>query len=1043
MKNRYWLLSTLILFSLGSFQLSKAQTDNQVFAPELYEGLKYRLIGPFRGGRSTTVTGIPSQPHTFLMGTTGGGVWKTEDAGGNWKNISDKYINCGSIGAIEVSLSDPNIMYAGTGSASPRGNISAGIGMFKSSDGGETWQAIGLKKAGQISKIQIHPKNPDLVYAAVLGNVFGKNPERGVYRSKDGGASWDKIHYLNDSTGASDLVMDPNNPRVLYAGMWRVERKPWTIIDGSDGGGLYKSTDGGDTWKKLAGGLPTGIGGKIGVAISPVNSQKVWMIREMKEESKGGIYHSSDGGKSWKRINGEHTLRQRAWYYSRIFADPKDEHTVYVTNTGFYRSVDGGKKFSRISTPHGDNHDLWINPDNPQIMIESNDGGANVSYNGGLTWSTQYNQPTAEFYRVAVDNQFPYRVYGAQQDNTTISVPSRSPGGLTPLENWQNVGGGESGHIAFDPDNPTVIYAGNYIGQIDRTDFSTGHSRNVVHYPQMHDGTAPRDIKYRFQWNAPIRLSPHDPNVLYHTSQYVHQSTDGGQTWKVISPDLTTNKDAYHDIPGSPVQHDHTGVELYTTIFAFEASPQEKGVLWAGTDDGRVHISKNEGEDWQEITPKNIPVEGTVNMIELSSHDPARAFIAVYKYRENDFKPYIFRTNNYGKSWKLLTDGKNGIPANHFVRVVREDPVKKGLLYAGTEFGMYISFDDGAHWQSFQNNLPVTPITDMVVHRGDLVISTQGRSFWILDDLSVLHQLDKKIAKTNGYLYQPRTAYRSQLSNYRGPAAPPPAPGGAMIYGWFADKPDSTKAYKLEILGVDGKILKTYSTEPDKSKKDSRLKVSQGFNRWSWDLRATAPKLLEGSFMSLADTRGPVVAPGTYTIKLTGPDLEQTQSLTVGKDPRWQQSDEDLQAQYELATKVMTRLNEIHDVIRRIRSIRKQVNDIANVAAKSDHKKELETQAKTLSKKLTALEKKLIQTQNKSGQDPINYPSMIDDQYAYLYSTINNQDARPTKGCYERWDDLEQELAPHLEEFEQLLKEEVKAFEEMLEKREVPRIIKD
>ena len=559
--------------------------------------------------------------------------------------------------------------------------------------------------------------------------------------------------------------------------MWRVERKPWTLIDGGAGGGIWKTEDGGDHWVKLGGGLPGGLLGRIGLAVSPAKPSRVWAIVQNAVEEKGGLYRSDDAGGTWKRINRNHNHRQRGWYYSRITAHPTDENTIYSNNVGFYKSVDGGMNFSeRIRVPHGDNHGLWINPDNPEIMIHCNDGGACVSLNGGKSWSSQLNQPTSEFYRVTVDNQFPYRLYGAQQDNTTISVPSRFGSALTPQGAWYSVGGGESGHIAVDPRDPNLIYAGSYIGQITRKHMKNGHSSDIVAYPQMHDGTAPRDIKFRFQWNAPIRISPHDPAVLYHCSQYVHRSADGGRSWEIISPDLTTNKDVYQDIPGGPIQHDHTGVELYTTIFAFEESPQTPGLLWTGSDDGLIHLSRNGGEDWENITPEQMPVEGTVNTIDLSAHDPGRAFVAVYKYRENDYQPYIFMTDDYGKTWRSLTGSDNGIPENHFIRVVREDPVRKGLLYAGTEYGIYISFDEGRQWQRFQRNLPITPITDLAIKDNDLVVATQGRSFWILDDLSPLRTVTEELVKKPVHLFEPADAYRTQFRNYRASGGPGAAP---------------------------------------------------------------------------------------------------------------------------------------------------------------------------------------------------------------------------------------------------------------------------
>ncbi|MEM9719380.1 MAG: glycosyl hydrolase [Bacteroidota bacterium] len=1011
-------------------------------APEQYKELKYRCIGPFRGGRVTTVTGIPDQPYTFFMGSTGGGVWKTEDGGTHWENITDGYLKVGSVGAVEVAPSDPNILYVGTGSGSPRGNISPGNGVYRSQDGGNTWEHVGLDDVGLIGKIVVHPQDPNQVYVAALGNIFGPNSERGVFRSTDGGTTWKNVHYLSDSTGCSDIVMDPHNPRILYAGFWRAERKPWTLIDGAEEGGVYKSVDGGDSWKQLKGGLAEGVAGRVGIAVSPANPLRVWVIREAEEESDGGLFRSEDGGKTWKRINREHKLRQRAWYYSRVFADPVDEHTVYVLNTRMYKSVDGGKTFETIPTPHGDNHCLWVNPNNPDIMIESNDGGANVSYNGGRSWSTQFNQPTSELYRVSVDNQFPYRVYGAQQDNSTISVPSESQGGITPLQDWFAVGGGESGHIAVDPKDPNLIYAGNYIGQIDRTDRSKGHSRNVVAYPQMHDGVAPRDIRYRFQWNAPIRISPHDPKILYHCSQHVHKSADGGQSWELISPDLTTNQDAYQNIPGGPVQHDHTGVELYTTIFAFEESPQQKGLLWAGTDDGRIHLSRNGGEEWEEITPKNMPKEGTVNTIELSAHDPGRAFMAVYKYRENDFRPYIFRTDNFGKSWKLLTDGSNGIPANHWVRVVREDPERKGLLYAGTEFGIYLSLDDGKSWQSFQQNLPHTPITDMLIYRDDLVLATQGRSFWILDDLTALRSLVALDKEEKAALFPISSTYRTQIRGFRGKDSPKNAPNGALIHFYLQEKPQETQIVKLQIEDSEGKVIATYATDPDSEKEEKKLMVNKGLNRFVWNLRYPKPDVISSAQFSLANTSGAKAPPGSYLVRFSAPGYELAQELLIQKDPRWTHiSDEDLREQFSLSQEVGETLSACHKTIRDLRSVRKQISQEGSQAVKSGFDISLKRQAQAIVTKLDALEEELIQIRSESGQDPINYPPKLDDQIAYLYSTVNGQDARPTQGCYERFEDLKKILSVYTDQFTQILDEDVTAFTQALEEAGVPRIL--
>ncbi|MFC2158834.1 WD40/YVTN/BNR-like repeat-containing protein [Acidobacteriota bacterium] len=828
----------LLLMVLGiSGVMVTAETEvkdpNVTMDPSLYNKLQYRFIGPTRGGRVTAVTGIPDETHTFYMGTTGGGVWKTKDGGRTWSNISDGFIKVGSIGSVEVAPSDPNVIYVGTGSASPRGNISTGRGIYKSADAGKTWELVGLDMFIQIGKIQIHPQNPDIVYAAVLGNIFGPNPERGVYRTQDGGKTWDRVLFVDDRTGCIDMVMDPKNPRILYAGFWQAERKPWTLVDGGEKGGVWKTVDGGETWKRLEGGLPDGVVGRVGIAVSPVNPDRLWVIQEALDEKKGGIFMSSDAGKTWQRINRDHNYRQRAWYYSRIFADPKSEHTIYVLNTGFFRSLNDGKEFERVRTPHGDNHCLWINPLNPKIMIQSNDGGANVTFDGGLSWSTQMNQPTAEIYRVTVDNQFPYRVYGDQQDNSSISILSQGQ----PSQEFYTVGGGESGHIAVDPRDPDIIYAGNYIGILTRLDRKNGHIKRIDPYPVLADGIAPRDMKYRFQWNFPIQFSPHDPTILYTTSNHVHRSRDEGYSWETISPNLTRTIDAYLDRPGGPIQHDTTGVETYCTIFAFEESTLEKGVLWAGSDDGLVHVSRDNGENWLNVTPKNMPKEGTVNMFDISLDRPGRVFMAVYKYRDNDFRPYIFRTNNYGQTWDLLTDGKNGIPPDHFVRAVREDPDRKGLLYAGTEFGMYISFDDGKHWQPFQLNLPITPVTDLMLYQRDLVISTQGRAFWILDDIDVLHQIQQENLSENFVLYKPENPYRTQV---RGTL------GRLSVFAQFKEKP---KKAQMEILDSSDSIIRTY--------KD--LKLENGLNNLSWDLTHEAPEKIRSAIISLSNTRGPRV----------------------------------------------------------------------------------------------------------------------------------------------------------------------------------------
>jgi len=1019
----------------------QAETD-PVYDPSLYDAMEYRMIGPYRGGRVTAVDGIPGQEETFLMGSTGGGVWETTDAGETWTNLTDGQLDAGSIGAVEVAPSDPTVVYVGTGSACPRGNVSIGKGMYRSTDGGDTWEHIGLENGGLIGRVAVHPDDPDRVYAAVLGNIFGPNPERGVYRSTDGGDTWERVLHISDSTGVVDLAMNPENPREIYAAAWRAERKPWTLIDGGQEGGIYKTTDGGDSWEKLEGGLPDGQLGRIGVTVSPANPDRVWALVTAKED-RGGVYRSDDRGQSWEQVNQERKLRQRGWYYSHIHAHPTDENTVHVLNADAHKSVDGGKTFEEYSVPHGDVHDLWFNPETPEKRVIANDGGAQVSQNGGETWTTMHNQPTAEFYRVEVDNQFPYRVYGAQQDNSTISVPSRPTGNITPEQEWYSVGGGESGHIAVHPEDPNVIYAGSYSGEITYVNLRSSRRRQITAYPHYTEGTEMRNLKYRFQWNFPIEISSYNTDKIYITSQYVMRSMNEGQSWGVISSDLTRGSDK--GIPGGPVQHDATGVEVYNSIFSFEESPHEEGVLWAGTDDGLVHLSRNEGETWTDITPDGMPEGGTVNSIEVSLHEPGRAFLAVYKYRENDFTPYVFRTEDYGDSWTRVADGTTGIPADHFVRVVREDPDREGLLYAGTEFGMYVSFDDGAHWQSLQLNLPTTPITDLQVHKKDLVVATQGRSFWILDDLTPLHQITDEVAASEAHLYEPRDTYRLGTGGYRGGRAPDFPPEGALVHYYFDEAPQ--EEVTLEVLDNQGELVRRYSTDPDTTDavREQELDVHEGMNRMTWDLTYPGPDVVDDAVMSLSSTGGLSAPPGTYHVRLATDGWSAEEGLEVRKDPRETDvSESDLRAQFELAKQVRDRLTEVHDTIRTIRSIRSQLADITERIEGADVEMDVESvrsTAEQIQEELTAIEKELMQTKNESRQDPINFPPQLDNQLAYLYTHVNGAYGRPTEGSYERLEDLEEIIEPHLSRLREILNTDVRDFNRRLDEEGLPHII--
>ena len=1021
---------------------------------EHLEALSFRNIGPYRGGRVTAVTGVHGDAHTFYMGSTGGGVWKTTDAGIRWANVSDEEFEAGSIGALAVAPSDANVIYVGTGSACPRGNVSPGVGVYRSTDAGDSWSHAGLDDSGQIGRIQVHPQDPDLVYVAALGHIFGPNEERGVFRSRDGGANWEKVLHVSDRAGAVDLAMDPANPRILFAAIWQVERKPWTLESGGEDSGLWRSKDGGDSWEELTEGLPEGIKGRIGVTVSGADPRRVWALVEAEQ---GGLFRSDDGGDRFRLINPDRNFRQRAWYYTHVYADPKDRETVYVLNTGLYRSHDGGKEFEFIRVPHGDQHDLWIHPEDPQLLINGNDGGANVSVNGGKSWTGQANQPTAEMYRVTVDDRFPYYVYGCQQDNSCVALPSRTASSGIARHHWYVIGGCESGHVAVDPRDENVTYSGCYGGQIERYDHATGQAREIMAYPQLAVGQAASDLRYRFQWNAPVRLSPHDPGVLYHTSQFVHRSTDHGQSWQAISPDLSRNDPDKHGPAGGPITFDNTGVEVYGTVFAFEESRHQPGLLWAGTDDGRVHLSRDNGEGWSEITPRRMPEWGQVNMIELSAHAAGRAFLAVTRYRSDDFRPYIFRTDDFGASWSLLTDGGNGIPEDHFVRVVREDPVHQGLLYAGTEFGLYVSFDDGAGWQPLQLDLPVSPITDLAVRHGDLVVATQGRSFWILDDLGPLRELQSGPPDGGAQLFQPRAAYRFGGGGRRGGPAGKNPPSGAMIRYWLAEEGTSKPGednIELLIKVLDGaEVLRTFSSHREEERAPNPFRrflpeptgprkppVDAGLNQWVWDLRL-ADARIEKEAVLWGRARGPRVPPGHYTVRMEMGDWSAERTIEVRGDPRLDTTLEDWDAQYALARQLWESLGESHRALARLRDARSQVADLATRLEEAGEGDGVAEAAEAVRDKLTAIEERLHQTNSESSQDVLNFPPRLDNQILTLLGVVGGSEARPTEGSVSRYQDLRQELDGLLGELEAVFDGELAAFNDLVSSKEVAPVL--
>ena len=982
---------------------SLAAQSEPPFDPSSYQALEFRLVGPFRGGRVTAVTGVRHLPNTYYMGSTGGGVWRTDDGGENWVNISDGQFASASVGAIAVAPSDRNVLYVGMGSACIRHNVSPGDGMYKSVDGGRTWRHIGLEQSGHISQVRIHPTDPDIVYVAVLGHVFGPNPERGVFRSRDGGETWERVLHVSERAGAADLAMDPSNPRILYAAIWQALRQPWTLVSGGEDSGLYKSVDGGDTWVELTEGLPAGIKGRIGVVASPVNPDRVWALVEAAD---GGLYRSDDGARSFRFINDDPVLTARPFYYTHLFADPVDEHTVYsmAQGDGFLKSVDGGKTFEAIPAPHGDHHALWINPDNPENMINGNDGGATVTYTGGRSWSTIMNQATSEIFTVSTDNRFLYRLYGAQQDNSTISIASRTTSfGITESD-WHAVGGGEQGEVTPDPRNPDIVFSGNYEGILERYDHSTGQARNVQVYPQFGEGQKSRNYKYRFAVLAPIRFSPHDPGVLYHASNFVHRSMDDGHSWEVISRDLTGNDPEKQGVVGGPIGGDYTGVEVYPAIIAFEESPSTPGLLWAGSDDGLVHVSRDHGQQWQDVTPPDLPSLGTVSTIDPSAHEPGRAVVAVHRYRLDDYAPYIFRTDDYGETWERISDGSNGIRPGHFVRVVREDPDRRGLFYAGGEFGLYVSFDDGVSWQSLQLNLPVSPVMDLAVHRKDLAVATQGRSFWILDDLSPLHELSEDVARASAHLYEPRNAHRLGGGRGQEPRVGTNPPNGVIVYYQLGETPQDEAT--LEFLDAAGETIRTFSSA------SGDVPVSAGLNRFVWDTRH------EGLTSPLGTIAGPKAVPGTYQVRFRVGSWSDTRSFEYLKDPRIETAQAEFQEQLDLALRIRDRMTGTQGAVRAIRDVRSQLEGLAQRVA-DDPEHPVAEAARSLEEEMTAVEEMLTQIPPRRFifvAEPRLY-----EELGYLYETVTGSDTRPTAAAHERFADLESQLSAQLGPLENAL----------------------
>ncbi|MGB4958760.1 MAG: glycosyl hydrolase [Saprospiraceae bacterium] len=974
------------------------QKTLSTYDAKLFSSLEWRHIGPFRGGRSCAVTGVPGKPNLFYFGATGGGVWKTTNGGRSWENISDGYFG-GSIGSITVSPSDHNVIYVGGGEKTVRGNVSSGSGLWKTEDGGKTWTSCGLEKSRHIARVRVHPNNPDIVYAAVMGDLFKDSEERGVYKSIDGGKNWKKVLYANQTAGAVDLCIDPGNHRILYASTWNVRRTPYSLSSGGDGSALWKSTDSGETWTNISAsdGLPTGTWGIVGVAVAYHDNQIVYAIIE---NENGGVFRSDDGGKSWKKQSDDRSLRQRAWYYSRIYTDTHDDHTVYVMNVDYHKSTDGGKTFKGFDAPHGDHHDLWVAPENPNRMIIADDGGAQVTYDVGETWSTYHNQPTAQFYRVTTDNHFPYRIYVAQQDNSTIRIPHRTTGRSISEDDWEETAGGESAHIAVDPINNDIVYGGSYDGFLTRVNHKTGSVRGINVWPDNPMGDGAEAMKYRFQWNFPIIFSRHNPKKLYAASNHLHLTEDEGQTWQLISPDLTRNEKEKLESSGGPITKDNTSVEYYATIFAVNESPIKEGLIWVGSDDGRIHFTKDGGNTWTDVTSPAMPKYLMINSVEPSHYDAATCYVAGTMYKSGDYQPYLFKTTDEGKTWKKIV---TGIPDEHFTRVVREDDVVKGLLYAGTEKGMYISNDDGASWQSFQMNLPMVPVTDLAIKNNNLIAATQGRSLWIIDDLAMLHQgLQKKNANET-ILYKPSDSYRiggSQMKDSKTEGTN--HPGGVMTHFYLPTFDEKKDTISLIYMDMKGDTIRNYS---NKAKEDKdKLKVKAGGNMFTWRMDYPAAKKFDGMIFWWGSLNGPTAPIGEYKVMLIINGKSQEQTFNIIQSPVSEGSIMDIQKQFEFIKSVNDKVSEAHQAIIDIRSMKTQIKaytdkisdkDIRDYASKMD----------TIS---SGVEKNLYQTKNKSGQDPLNFPIRLTNKLAHLNSLVSMgiNDFAPTASMYTVRDEL-------------------------------------
>jgi len=1015
----------------------------------VYDRLKFRQIGPFRGGRVGAVTGVETQPLVFYQGATGGGIWKTTDGGASWEPVADGQIKLGSVGAIAVSASDPNVVYAGMGEGDLRGNASHGDGVYKSTDAGHTWTNVGLKDTQQIGALKIDPKNPDVVYVAAMGHQSGPNADRGVFRTRDGGKTWQKVLFKSETAGAIDVEIDPLNSNVVYASIYQFIRKPWTFESGGPESGLWKSTDGGDTWKELSHrpGMPKGVLGRIGIAVSGAKSGSVWAIVEAED---GGVYHSDDAGATWIKVNGQNEIKQRAWYYSRIFADPKNPDTMYALNTSFYRSTDGGKTFKAIRTGHGDNHDLWIAANDPDRMIESNDGGANITFDGGKSFSTENNQPTAQFYRVVMDKDFPYHIYGAQQDNTTVEIASRSNTGSITESDWHEVGGGESGWIAPDPTDSRFVYAGSYDGLLTRYDNKTGGLRNVTAWPDNPMGSGVEVMKYRFQWSFPLVFSPNDPKLLYAGSNVLLGTRDEGHSWQVMSPDLTRNDKSKQGPVGGPLTKDNTAVEYYDTIFTIDESTIAKGEIWVGSDDGLIHLTRDGGKTWSNVTPKDAPEWIRINCIAASPFDAGTAYVAATMYLSDDFRPFLYRTTDYGKTWKKIV---NGIPADDFTRTIRADPMRKGLLIAGTEAHLYVSYDDGESWRPFQLNLPNVPITDVAFQKDmdDLVVATQGRGFYVLDNMPLVRDLTTgKLPDEPLHVFAPKPAYRYIGGGGFGggggdSAAGQNPPAGVALYYSLAAKPKGDVTIKVK--DAQGKLVNEYSSKPEPREETSleddnprrqgaaKPGTSVGINRFVWDGRYADATKFPGMIFWAGSVRGPQAVAETYTVEISVDGHTETVKAELKADPRVSSTVEDYDKQLALALEIRDRLTAANRAVIDIRAAKKQLNAYASTSTGK-----VQEDAKHIAEKLTAVEEAIYQTKLRASEDALNFPIKLNNKLAALLGTVTESDTAPTEQSYAVFKELSAALDVQLAQLKEIVSVDVETFNKLVRESNVPAI---